>query len=334
MRRLATAWARPGRVAILAVLLALAGCAQRDEGTAPATGGGFRVALLTPGPVSDGGWNASAYEGLQRIRDELGATVSNVQTSNPAEFEQGFRDYARQGYSLVIGHGFEYQDAAMKVGAQFPRTAFLVSSGGVSAPNVASLTFRLGEATYLAGIVAASLSKTGKAGCVGGIQLPVIKTTFDGFIAGARSVKPDFAVSTVYTGSFEDVAGAKAATDALIAQGADMILHNADAAGVGVFQAARNGGALAFGTNKDQAPVAPETVLASAVIDMPKAFAQVAREVKDGTFRGRVIGEGFASGCIDFAWNPKLASRVPDDLRAKVDAARAAIAAGTLEVGS
>ncbi|MBU6282012.1 BMP family protein [bacterium] len=321
------------RVATLAVLLALgiaAGCTKAGEGGKK--DGAFRVALLTPGPVSDGGWNASAYEGLLRIAKELGAETSNVQTTSPAEFEQTFRDYARQGYDLVIGHGFEYQDAALKVGAQYPETAFLVSSGGVSAKNVASLEFELDEATYLAGLVAASMSKTGKAGCVGGIQLPVIKTTFDGFEAGARSVRPDFKVSTVYVGSFEDVAGAKAATDALIAQGADFILHNADAAGIGVFQSAKAGGALAFGTNKDQAPVAPDTVLASAVIDMPKAFVQVAREVKEKTFAGRVVKEGFATGCVDFTWNPALLSRVPADLRAKVDDARAKIASGALKV--
>jgi basic membrane protein A and related proteins len=293
---------------------------------------GFRVALLTPGPVSDGGWNASAYEGLQRIARDLGAEVSNVQTSNPAEFEQGFRDYARQGYDLVIGHGFEYQDAAMKVGAQFPDTAFLVSSGGVSAKNVASLTFNLDEATYLAGLVAGSLSKSGKAGCVGGIQLPVIKTTFDGFAAGAKSVRPDFKVATVYTGSFEDVAGAKSATDALVAQGADFVLHNADAAGIGVFQAAKAGGALAFGTNKDQAPVAPDTVLASAVIDMPKAFVQVAGEVKEKRFTGRVVQEGFSTGCVDFVWNQRLLDRVTPELRARVDDAKARITSGALKV--
>lgn len=329
MRRVAS---RGGTIALaLGLLLGLAATGCSRGGETPKHDG-FRVALLTPGPVSDGGWNASAYEGLQRIGKELGAETSNVQTTSPAEFEQTFRDYARKGFDLVIGHGFEYQDAAMKVGAQYPDTAFLVSSGGVSAKNVASLEFELDEATYLAGLVAASISKTGKAGCVGGIQLPVIKTTFDGFEAGARSVRPDFKVSTVYTGSFEDVAGAKAATDALIAQGADVILHNADAAGIGVFQAAKAGGALAFGTNKDQAPVAPDTVLASAVIDMPKAFVQVAREVKDKTFTGRVVKEGFATGCVDFTWNPALQGRVPADVRAKVDAAKAKIATGELKV--
>ena len=317
---------------VIAAGLALAGCQQGS----PGAGGEkrFRVALLTPGPISDGGWNASAYDGLQLVKQELGAEVSNVQTSTPSEFVQGFRDYAEQGFDLVIGHGFEFQDPAMQVGAEFPNTAFLVSSGSVHAANVASLTFHLDQATYLAGIVAASLSKTGRAGCVGGIKLPVIRTTFAGFEAGAKSVKPDFVVAETYTGSFEDVAAAKAATDALIAQGADMIIHNADAAGLGVFQAAKAAGVLAFGTNRDQADVAPDTVLASAVISIPKAFLQIAREVKEKSFQGRVVEEDLASGVIAFVVNPRLADRIPLEVRQKVADAQARIERGTLKVGS
>jgi basic membrane lipoprotein Med (substrate-binding protein (PBP1-ABC) superfamily) len=325
---MSTPAARVAAVA-LAIAAAIASGCERSGGRGTDA---FRVALLTPGPISDGGWNASAYDGLMRIKGELGAEVSNVQTTSPAEFEQGFRDYARQGYDLVIGHGFEYQDAALKVGAQYPETDFLVSSGSVSAKNVASLTFHLDEATYLAGIVAASLSKSGKAGCVGGIKLPVILSTFDGFVAGAKSVKADFEVATVYTGSFEDVAGAKAATDALISQGADLVLQNADAAGLGVFQSAKEHGAYAFGTNRDQNDIAPETILASATIDIPRAFVLVAREVKEKKFAGRVIEEGLASGCVGFVWNPRLESRVPDAVKARVAAAAAAIGSGALKV--
>jgi basic membrane protein A len=314
----------------LAMLAVLGGLACERNPTAAT--GAFRVALLTPGPISDGGWNASAYEGLMLIKKELGAEVSNVQSANPAEFEQGFRDYASRGYDVVIGHGFEYQDAAIKVGAEFPDTDFIVSSGSVSAKNVASLTFHLDEATYLAGLVAASMSKTGKAGCVGGIKLPVILTTFDGFIAGAKSVSPSFEVATVYTGSFEDVAGAKAATDALIAQGADFILHNADAAGLGVFQSAKEHGVYAFGSNRDQNSVAPDTVLASATIDIPRSFLELAREAKNGTFTGRVVAQGLASGCVGFVWNPVLEGRVPAEVKTRVAEARGKIESGALKV--
>lgn len=327
------------RVAAAAILGAtLLACQRGDSGerrgetAGSARDSAFKVALLTPGPISDAGWNASAYEGLLLLQRELGARVSNVQTTNPAEFEQGFRDYARQGYALVFGHGFEYQDAALKVGREFPATDFVVSSGSVSAANVASLAFHLDEATYLAGIVAASLSKTGKAGCVGGIQLPVIVATFAGFAAGARSVRPDFEIANVYTGSFEDVAGAKAATDALVAQGADFLLQNADAAGIGVFQSARGRGVYVFGTNRDQSDVAPETVLASAVISIPEAFLQVGREVVAGRFAGRVVREGLASGTVGFVVNPRLKHRIPEAVLERIAVAERAIKDGSLEV--
>lgn len=323
--------ARAASLVLAIAVLAAAGCQQSGGGA-----GGekpFRVALLTPGPISDGGWNASAYDGLQLIRKELGAEISNVQTGTPSEFAQGFRDYAEQGYDLVFGHGFEFQDPAMQVGKEFPNTAFVVSSGSVHAANVASMTFHLDQATYLAGIVAASMSKTGRAGCVGGIKLPVIRTTFEGFAAGAKSVKSDFVVAEAYTGSFEDVAAAKAATDALIAQGADFVLQNADAAGLGVFQSAGAKGVLAFGTNRDQSDVAPDTVLASATISIPKAFLQVAREVKEKKFQGRVLEEDLASGVIGFVVNPKLANRIPADVQQRVADAQKQIESGALKVG-
>src|SRR5205823_5727566 len=86
---------------------------------AAAASAGFKVALLSPGPVSDAGWNAAAYEGLKRIEKELGASIAQAETKTPPQFESGFREYARQGYRLVFGHGFEFQDAAAKVGAEF-----------------------------------------------------------------------------------------------------------------------------------------------------------------------------------------------------------------------
>ncbi len=315
----------------LCVALALLGTACTSE---PRTTGGtdaFKVGLLTPGPVSDGGWNAGAYEALQEIAKDLGAEVSNQQVSTPADFEQGFRGYAQQGFSLVFGHGFEFQDPALRAAADFPDTDFVVSSGSVSAPNVASLQFDLDQATYLAGILAASMSKTGRAGCIGGIELPVIKKTFDGFIAGARSVDPDFVVTTAYTGNFEDVAAARAAATAMIAQGADFLIHNADAAGLGVFQAAKDHRIYAIGTNGDQSRAAPDTVLASAVISIPAAFLQVARESKDGTFQGRVVQEGLG-GAIELVYNPGLESRIPAAVKARVAAAEEDIRQGELEV--
>src|SRR4030067_2570569 len=117
------------RLPLLLSLAALVATCSRGESPPSATGtAGFKVALLSPGPVSDAGWNALAYEGLLRIRDQLGAEVAQIQTKTPAEFEEGFRDFARRGYQLVFGHGFEFQDAAAAVAPNLPHTDLSTTS--------------------------------------------------------------------------------------------------------------------------------------------------------------------------------------------------------------
>jgi len=322
---------------VLAFACVLAGC-QRDTtqsaAATPSTAAGppFKVALLSPGPVSDAGWNALAYEGLLAIRDQLGAEISQIQTKTPAEFEEGFRDFARRGYQLVFGHGFEFQDAAAAVSPDYPDTVFITTSGNTVRKNVAPLRFMLEEATYLEGILAAGMSSTGKAGAVGGIEIPSVKSTIIAFTAGAQSVNPAFAVTTSYVGNWEDVGGAKEAALALVQQGCDFLFHNADAAGLGVFQAAQQKHVYAFGANKDQNDVAPDVVLASAVIDIPRGFLQVARAVKAGHFEGKVERLGMKDGVVALVLNPRLEPRIPAALKARVDEARAGIVAGTLKI--
>jgi basic membrane protein A len=320
---------------ILAVVMGSAGC-QRDSLPAPKSAATptpfFKVALLSPGPVSDAGWNALAYEGLLAIRDQLGAKVSQVQTKTPAEFEEGFRDFARRGYQLVFGHGFEFQDAAAAVAPDFPKTVFITTSGNTVRPNVAPLRFMLEQATYLEGMLAASMSKTGKAGVVGGMEIPSVKSTIIAFTAGAEAVRPDFTVVTSYVGNWEDVGAAKEAALALIGQGCDFLFHNADAAGLGVFQAAQAKRVFAFGSNKNQNDVAPDVVIASAVSDIPRAFVEVAREVKEGRFSGRIERMGMKDGVVSLVFNPRLESQIPSAVKTRIEQARQAIIAGTLQV--
>src|SRR5205085_11048944 len=152
----------------------------------------MKVGLLTPGSINDSGWNAIAYEGLQRIQKDLGAEISHQETKTPAEMDEGFRSYGAKGFDLAFGHGFEYQDAALKAGKQYPKTVFITTSGSSVAKNVSPMVFQLEQATYLLGVIAARESKTGKAGLVGGINLPSIASTFLAFKAGAQSVNPKF----------------------------------------------------------------------------------------------------------------------------------------------
>src|SRR5438874_570201 len=185
------------------LVLILFACSRREDGglkpVAPQQHV-MRVGLLTPGSVNDNGWNAIAYEGLQRIHRELGAEVSHQETKTPAEIDEGFRSYGAKGFDLAFGHGFEFQDAALKAGKQYPNTIFITTSGSSIAPNVSPMVFQLEQATYLLGVIAARESKTGKAGVVGGINLPSIASTFLAFKAGAQSVDPKFEVKEIYTG--------------------------------------------------------------------------------------------------------------------------------------
>lgn len=291
------------------VTVGLAACSpHRTSSTTPAA---FRVALLTPGPVSDDGWNAAAYQGLELIKNRMGAETALVQTTSPADFEDSFRDFASRGFNLIFAHGFEYTDAALRVARDFPNTYFVVSSGDASSSNVASLTFNFDQATYVEGIIAAGVSKTGVAGAIGGVELPTIKATFEGFKRGFLSVRPNGKVLVSFTGNFIDVGAAKEATLAQAGQGADVFIHNADAAGIGVFLAAAQAHAYAFGAFNNQNAVAPDVVLASAVTYTPRAFLKIAGEVKDRTFRPRMIVYGMKDGMVKVVFNPKLESRIP-----------------------
>jgi basic membrane protein A and related proteins len=301
----------------------------------PNSGGSstFRVALLTPGPVSDQSWNSGAYQGLLRIRDSLGAQVSNIQTKTPAEFEDNFRQYGAQGYALVFGHGFEYQDAAKRVAPEFPKTIYVTTSGTTTGSNLAGMAFGFDEPSYLAGLMAAAVSKSDKLGVIGGTELPPVVESFRAFEAGARALKPNIAVITSYVGNWDDVSAGKEQALAQLSRGVDVIFQNADAAGLGVFQAAREkSNVYVIGSNSNQNGVAPDVTLGSVVIDLPLAFLTIARQVKDGTFHPGVITLGESSRVVTLVINPSLRTRIPAATLARIDSMQTAMAAGAFTV--
>ena len=298
----------------------LAGCATRE---APPP---FRVALVTPGSISDAAWNSGAFTGLGQIHDSLGVPVSHVEARTPAEQEEALRTYAAQGYSLVFGHGFEFQGPAERVGADYPSVVFIITSGERVQGNVAPLIFRLNEASYLAGMVAGGLTRSGVIGFVGGVELPPVREASEAWVAGARAVNPRVQSRTTYLNNWDDAALGREAARALIRVGADMLHHNADAAAIGVFQAAKEApGVYVFGANADQAALAPARVIGSAVIDLPRALLLVAREVQLGTFTPKIESFGLASGVVRYVPNPVLDSLVPTELAVRVRGAEDSI---------
>jgi len=319
------------RLAVFLAVAALACGQPRTEDRGPRTAN-FKVGLLTPGSVNDNGWNAIAYDGLQRIKKDLGAEVSNQETKTPAEFEEGFRSYGARGFNLAFGHGFEFQDAALAAGKQYPNTVFITTSGKSVAQNVAPMVFELEQATYLLGVIAARESKTGKAGLVGGINLPSIASTFLAFKAGAQSQNPKFEVKEVYTGNFDDIGAARLATLSLINAGCDFIFHQANEAGRGVFQACSERKVRCFGSNKNQNDLAPDVIVASAVLDVPTAFVEMAKTVRDRKFKPGVQYFGMNEGIVSLVWNDKLKAAMPAQTVAEVARVEKGIRDGTVKV--
>lgn len=317
----------------IAVVGFVAACG-RDSGTGSATDKpAFKVALLTPGPISDQSWNAGAYRGLERIRDSLGAIISHIQTKTPAEFEDNFRQYGAQGYALVFGHGYEYQDAALRVAPDFPKTTYVVTSASTSSPNVAGIAFGFGDASYLAGMLAGSMTKTNKLGVIGGSEFPPVVESFQAFEKGARAVNPNVSVVTSYIGNWDDVSAGKEQALAQLSRGVDVIFQNADAAGLGVIQAVRERkNAYVIGSNSNQNDIAPEVTLGSVVIDLPLAFLTIAKEVKAGTFKPRVVVMGESSHVVTLVVNPALAAQIPAAARARIDSLQAKMLAGEVTI--
>lgn len=325
------------RLAMLTAVALLIGCAGNDQ-TGEGTGAeAMKVALLVAGPVSDKGWNGLAHDAVQRLGQDTGAQVTVQQTKSRGEIEAALSNFAANGYRLIIAHGNEYGDPAIRVARDFPDTYFVISSGRVEAPNVTSLIYKLEDATYVLGEIAAAMSETGQAACIGGEEFPPVASTFFGFEQGARALEPGMPITTAYLNSWEDVVAGKAQASTLIRQGNDFLFHNADAAGQGVFQAvqeARKTGrnVWAFGSNADQSEVAPDVILASAVLDPTAPLEEILKEIQEDRFQGTQRLIDMKTGGVTVAINPALRDQIPPEVLQRAEETQARIRSGDLTV--
>jgi basic membrane lipoprotein Med (substrate-binding protein (PBP1-ABC) superfamily) len=294
----------------------------------------FKVGLLSPGTVHDQGWNELAYQAIMLIKDKMGAEVSYVEISDsPSDIEKAFRDYASQGYNMIIGHSYVHQDAAAIVAKDYPNTIFLTSGGDKKGPNYGPVIFKENEAMYLLGIIGAQMTKTGKAIGIGGEEIPAISLPSDGFKAGFETVAGN-SYTVTYINSWDDIVTGKEAALAGIAAGADIVIPNANIAGQGAFQAAEEKGIYAFGTNTDQSAVSPTTILASTVFNYAQAYLAIAETIKAGTFVGnKVFSVGLEDPNAEYiAYNPALKDKIPADLLTLVETTRQKIVSGEIVV--
>lgn len=295
----------------------------------PAEAKTLKVALVLPGPITDGTFNSAANQGIEKAKGKYDIQVSLRENTQFAEIEETLLSYARDGYDVVIGHGFQFAEPAMKIHKQFPKTWFIVNTAKVAAaPNLASFDNRWGDAGYVAGAVAGLVTKKGAVGHVGGIPVPVIKEYNDGFGRGAKRMRPDVKVLSAYVGSFSDVAKGKEITASMIEGGADVVTSTGNENVLGTIQAAKDAKVMAIGTAFDAAAIAPDTVVTTALINMDTNIDMAIGKIVDGTIEPKNYLLGFTENGLGLAPYRNFADKIPAADQQKITDLIADIKAG------
>ncbi|MCB2128709.1 MAG: BMP family protein [Rhodobacteraceae bacterium] len=271
----------------------LAAAAVVSTFASAAVAGDFNVAIVLPGVITDKSFNQAGYEGVERISKELGAEFAYSEKTAQPDQPEALADYARRGYSLVIGHGGEFQESVDRVAAKFPDTKFLIVNGTTAGGNVSTMSFNFAEVGYAVGFVAGKTSQTGKGGYVGAQQIPFYVQLGEGFANGFKAARPDGEVYTAWTNDWDDVAKGKEAALNLISQGADVIFPSMDNAVVGSLQGVQEQGKMGIGIYYDAIADWPDTVIQSAIFDMRAGLGDVIRLAAEGKLEGKSYVFGF-----------------------------------------
>ena len=284
------------------------------------------IALVTDALFSDAGWGAFGYNAAQVLNSKYGHEVDFKDDVPTPDIETALRDYAAEGYDMIIAQGFEWGDPAVKVGKDYPNTKFVVFTGLANSTNVASIFPKQQEGAYLLGALAAMMSKTGVIGFIGGERYPNLINVYEGYKQGAKAIDNNIEVLDTYLNDWDSPEKGNEAAMSQINKGADLLLHAADTSGHGVIQAAKEKGVYAFGAVSDQNILAPNTVLSSFVLDVVKAFDQAAKMVQEGNFTGQIFKPGLEAGknasgdgIVYMAPFHSLENKVPNDIKAKFD---------------
>ncbi|MFC4617402.1 BMP family protein [Camelliibacillus cellulosilyticus] len=287
--------------AILVIGALLTACGTAKNNATGGKGGkdkSFKVGMVTDtGGVNDKSFNQSAWEGLQKFGKDFNLTKNTdfkyLQSTSASDYEPNLNQLVHQNYNLIFGIGFLMQDAVKNVAEQNKNAHFAIVDTVVNAPNVVSINFNEAEGSFLAGVVAGSMTKTGKVGFVGGVKSELIKKFENGFKAGVKTVNPKAEIFAQYTGNFEAADKGQAIAATFYGKGADIVYHAAGAAGNGVFTEAKTRkkagkNVWVIGVDRDQydAGLPEDVTLTSMVKRVDRAVYDVSKQAKDGDFPG------------------------------------------------
>lgn len=336
-------------LALISVLvLVIAGCAAPAAPAAPAaeSGGGeaaapagepFKVAIVMPSTITDLAWSQAMYDGLVAVQGEMGGESAmeiaySESMFNVADAAAAIRDYANEGYNLIIAHGTQYGNSMFEVATDFPETSFAwgtaVDTGKDKGyENVFAYEANAQEGGYVNGVIAAMLDESGVVGVVGPVEAGDAKLYIDGFANGVTATNPDIAVNISYTGSFGDTALAAEAANTHISAGADVLTGSAQQV-VGAIGVAKEAGVLWLGTQSDQSSLAPDIVVANQVYDWTGSIKDMISKIQSGELGGTVYTLTLENGGLKIVFNDGYAT--PDEVKAAADEATQGIIDGSI----
>lgn len=297
----------------------------------------LRVGLvLDKGGKDDKSFNAAAYQGAMKAKDDLKAYIKYVEATDDNAFEPMMRSFAQKNFDLIIAIGVSQAAAVKKIAEKFPKQRFAIIDAEVKGPNIRSLIFDEHEGSYLVGAIAAQTSKTGTVGFIGGMDIPLIRRFEGGFAAGAKAINPKVKVIANYIGVTADAwnnpAKAKELAVSQYDSGADIIFSAAGASGTGLFDAAEEKKKFAIGVDSNQNWVKPGYILTSMVKRVDQAVFDACKDAQEGKFEGGIKRFNLANQGIDYTvdqYNEKL---LPPAVRKRVDQLKADIISGKIKV--
>jgi basic membrane protein A and related proteins len=324
---------------------ALLGCSKKSSEPTPASTGApeaasaaapkkeegpLKIAFAYVAPVGDAGWTFAHDSGRKAVEAEFGAKVKTSFVENvpeAADAERVIRDMVDQGNTLIFGTTFGYMEPMLKVAADAKAAKFEHATGYKTAPNLRTYDSRTYEGAYMAGIVAGAMTKSNKLGVVASIPIPEVIRNINSFTLGAQSMNPKVTTKVVWVNKWFDPPKEGEAAQALINQGADVLMQNTDSSAV--LQAAEKAGKFAFGWDSDMSKFGPNAHLGSAIINWAPYYKKAVKDVLDGSWKVEKTWWGVKDGAIDLV---SLSDKVPAAAKAKLDEVKAGLKAGSFVI--
>lgn len=326
---------------------ALGTAGSKDAGGSQGTkeGKGVSVLLLVPGTLGDKSFFDSAAAGLKLSEEHYGAKTKVIEMGTDiTKYSATLEDVINDGWDLIITGGVNISQPLQEAAAEYPAQKFILYDESVdfsdgANSNIYCMTYRCSEGGYLAGVLGASVTKTGQLGFAGGFDIPLINDWLVGYIEGAQAVRPDIKINTGYMNSFTDAAKGKEIGLALLNGGADIVFQAAGGAGLGVLDAAKETGKHAIGTDSDQSQLFAEdgkkadAIYASILKRVDISIDQAVGEYVNGSLPfGTAQTYGLSDGCIEITDNQWYQRNVPQVARDGVDKAKQDIISGSVKV--